>query len=483
MADRTACSQRTLFLHLYARFLAREKHRLEKRAAPAGLAAWAQVDDYLTSIREIIEALGDAADGFMLYLLGLVLKELREEAPARAALAAAVTAYPCNWAAWAELQGLCASWDDVAGLDLPSAHFAAPFFRAGVRHDLQDSAAALGELEAAAPGFPDSDVLLRGVALAYNSVQRYDEAQAAFDALLRRDPHRLDAMDVYSNIVYVKEDAPALATLARRCSETDPYRPETCCVVGNYYSLRGQHEKAVVYFRRALKLDPGYIPAWTLMGHEFVELKNPAAAIESYQRAVALAPRDYRAWYGLGQTYELVNMPHYALHYYERAAVLRGSDPRMWNAIAQCFASPAVGNVAAAIACYERALPGDREGVAVAALAKLHAERGDAAAAARYYRMNLDRIDKEGLTGHADALVALKFLAEYAKAGGDLGAAQSYYERLLDYGPATQQEDAKASLRAIQEEAAATRIAAAAGGGAPTMMSPGSDMGITPPPR
>ena len=460
--------------------MAREKQRAEKRQAPAGLAAWASSDEYLKDIKQGIMSIRDTADGFLLYILGLALIELKEEASARGVLVASVCAYPCNWSAWTALQSLCPYVDTVESLNLPEQHFATPFFKAALSLDLQDSTSALKQYDIAAKLFPKSDIVYKGVALAYNNIQLYEEAEKMFDRLLQNDPHRIDDMDIYSNIIYVKEDHASLALLARRCSETDPYRPESCCVIGNYYSLRGQHEKAIVYFRRALKLDPGYIPAWTLMGHEFVELKNPSAAIECYQKAVSRRPNDYRAWYGLGQTYELVNMPSYALYYYDRAAQLRGDDPRMWNALAHCYASPALSDTAAAIRCYERALKNDREGVAVAQLATLHKQRGETEAAAKYYKMNIDRIESEGLSGQ-DAVVAMQFLAQYHKSKGELETAQTYFERLLDFGQVLEQEDAKASLRSIQEEIQASRAAQVAG--TPTMGTPGSDMGITPPPR
>lgn len=467
-------------MHLYSLYLSREKQRVEKRAAPAGLAAWAASDDYLIRIKEDIERLGSNVDGFILYLLGLVLSDLKEEEEARQTLVTSVTLYPCNWSAWRALQAVCPDQNVAKQLRLPN-HFSTSFFMASLWLELQNSSEALSVMEGVSRVFRDSDVLLRGVALAYNNMQMYDESQEMFELLLARDPHRIDGMDIYSNIVYVKEDHAALAALARRCAETDPYRPETCCVIGNYYSLRGQHEKAIVYFRRALKLDPGYIPAWTLMGHEFVELKNPSAAIEAYQKAVQLSPNDYRAWYGLGQTYELVNMPSYALHYYDRAAQLRQNDSRMWNAMAHCYASPGLDNTAAAIRCYERALENDKEGVAVQKLAMLHRQRGDKKEAAKYYLMNLNRIEEEGLTGQ-DAVEAMQYLALYYKEEGQLDTAQQYFERLLDYGPVNEQEDAKAALKAIQDLVAAK---AAEPDGTPGMSTPGSwggsDMGITPP--
>ena len=69
------------------------------------------------------------------------------------------------------------------------------------------------------------------------------------------EPYRLECVDTFSNILYVKESKRELSSLAHACVQVDKYRPETCCVIGNYYSLKGEHEKAVTYFRRALKLN------------------------------------------------------------------------------------------------------------------------------------------------------------------------------------------------------------------------------------
>ena len=165
----------------------------------------------------------------------------------------------------------------------------------------------------------------------------FDEAETIFSALLHADPHRIDALDHYSNILYVMSARPKLAFLAQVATATDKFRPETCCVVGNYYSLKSEHEKAVQYFRRALTLDRNFLSAWTLMGHEYVEMKNTHAAIESYRRAVDVNRKDYRAWYGLGQAYEVLEMHLYALFYFQRAASLRPYDPKMWHAMGSCY--------------------------------------------------------------------------------------------------------------------------------------------------
>jgi anaphase-promoting complex subunit 8 len=159
------------------------------------------------------------------------------------------------------------------------------------------------------------------VAHASYTSQEYDIALDWFEKLIQIDPFRFENMDLYSNILYIKENYGDLAHLAYKVFHNDKYRPESCCVIGNYYSLRGDHAKAVLYFNRALKLDNKFLSAWTLMGHEYLEMKNISAAINSYRTAVDIDPKDFRAWYGLGQTYEINQMYNYASHYYANAAL------------------------------------------------------------------------------------------------------------------------------------------------------------------
>lgn len=124
------------------------------------------------------------------------------------------------------------------------------------------------------------------VAISFHNKREVDQALQYFAQISEVDPFRLDNLDTYSNLLYVKEQRVELAFLAHRVVDIDKYRSETCCVIGNYYSLRSEHEKAVTYFQRALRLNPNNFAVWTLMGHEFIELKNTNAAIQSYRRAL-----------------------------------------------------------------------------------------------------------------------------------------------------------------------------------------------------
>jgi len=404
---------RATFLRCYSLYLAGEKRKNEEMVEISGPLGHCDVaNQELPALEAELRLLRDGSavvDPFCLFLHGLVLREVEKKAEAVDALVLSLQAFPCNWEAWQALLGLCSDKGAAEGLALPN-HWCKRFFEAALSLESQHNQEGLDAYQALAESFPSSCHVVAQVATARYNLRDFDEAEALFDGLFKRDPYRIDGMDTYSNILYVKECFAALSFLAHQAVLTDKYRPETCCIVGNYYSLKAQHEKAVTYFQRALKLNRGYLSAWTLMGHEYVEMKNPPAAIDAYRRAVDISPRDYRAWYGLGQVYEFLAMPYYALYYFRRATQLRPQDARMWCAMGQCYESDQLGMTDAAVRCYTRAVRNnDREGIALHKLAKLHEQLGQRDKAAHYYRSNLKRIDGEQAMG-MDAVDALLFL-------------------------------------------------------------------------
>lgn len=61
-----------------------------------------------------------------------------------------------------------------------------------------------------------------------------DKSIELFKELEKIDPYRLDNLDTYSNLLYVREMNTQLADLAHRAVLIDKYRVETCCVIGLY---------------------------------------------------------------------------------------------------------------------------------------------------------------------------------------------------------------------------------------------------------
>jgi len=346
---------------------------------------------------------------------------------AQSILIQSILLYPFNWSAWLDLAELCIADptidSEVETLLSPICnHWMYHFFCVHVFIENKANENAINVIEKLAIGnhhhaaaatmltndnassmspllrptipsplgfFVQSAYLQSQLAMAYYDVRDYDSAHEHFVSLSEREPYRLDNMDAFSNVLYVKDQKVALSHLSYRAMLVDKYRPETCIIVGNYYSSKARHEKAVQYFQRALKLDRNYISAWTLLGHEYIEMKNTAAAIEAYRRAVDISDREYRAWYGLGQTYEIMNMLVHALFYFKKAAALHPHDARMWCAIGGCLLG--LDRRSDAERSYERAvLLGDGEGIATRKLAELYREDGDEEKAAKCYLRHLE---------------------------------------------------------------------------------------------
>lgn len=444
---------------LYADYMAGYQRQAVANAEKSGpLGRWTVQNEASKRIISLVESRGiiGYAEPFSQYVYALALLDSERTSEARQVLIESLTKWPWNWSAWLLLQGLCSDFDTVMALSLPE-HWMRDLFYAALCLELHNNDEGLARYTKIRVTFPNNAYIMQQIATAHYNLREFDQAQEIFEELYRRDPDRLEGMDIYSNILYVKEMLPQLSHLAHAAVCVDKFRPETCCVVGNYYSLKSQHEKAVAYFKRALRVNPKYLSAWTLMGHEYVELKHPRAAINCYRRAVDINPRDYRAWYGLGQTYEILAMPFYALYYYRQATQLRPMDARMWCAMGGCYETEVIAMPEAAIRCYLRAEKNnDREGIALPKLGKLYMMLGKMNKAAECYKKALERMDREQPTGAGEAagseqVECLLVLAAHYKDCGRLGEAEHYCMRLLDCGGQAR-DQAKAILRELHSE-------------------------------
>lgn len=448
------------FLRLYALYLAGERRREEERME---LADWTEPDNLeLPRLRDQLQTLRDAGklDGHLWYLYGIVLKRLKQNEGAIDALVQSISMFPFNQGVWMELAPLCETQRGAETLNLPL-YWIRSVFIGSILNDTEGSERARGVFEAFVEAVPTCRYAKLQLAISLYHMRLFDEAQQLFDEMYALDEFCLDGVDIYSNILYVKEDKVHLSLLANKCIKVDKFRLETCCVIGNYYSLRGQHDQALQYFQRALRINRNYLSAWTLMGHEFLEMKNTAAAVEAYRRAVDINPKDFRAWYGLGQTYELLNLPMYTLYYYQKAAALRPQDARMWCAVGQTLQE--LRKWDEAIRCFERAVGcDDHEGFALSNLASLYERLARESGrdgrnhkivkvyrekAACYFEANLAKLDEEKLGGQ-QSVDALRFLAQYSFDIGDVAKAREFGKRLMDC-PGHDKDFVKTLLRQI----------------------------------
>jgi len=435
------------FLHLYSRLMSADKKRLDDLVDTVTSPDTSQLTTLkqLRAELEVLQVKG-GLDGYGLFVYGLVLKKLSLTDLAIPVLCESVRAVPSLWGAWLELSSLVPSRDKLEELQLPD-HWCKQVFLAHTYLELQLNELAINiYFGLTKAGLQESTYIMAQVAIAFHNMRQVDEAVKFFKQLSEVDPYRLDNLDTYSNLLYVKEQRVELAHLAHKTNMIDKYRTETCCVIGNYYSLRSQHEKAVVYFQRALKLNPSYLSALTLMGHEYMEMKNTNAAIQSYRQAIEVNRRDYRAWYGLGQTYEILKMHHYCLYYFKQAQELRPSDSRMLVALGESYEK--LDKVQDAMKCFWKAYcVGDIEGgIALLRLAKLFDVTNEPDQAAAAYERYIQESDQQGADRDEQA-GACRYLAKYFLKQDLLDEAQNYVMKCSEFSDA--KEEDKALLKEI----------------------------------
>lgn len=117
-------SQKSLFLALYAKYLAGEKRKEEETEmvlgpADGGMTVNRELPDlarglegYFAERRE--QGLEDRSQGWLEYLYAIILLKGKNEEEAKKWLIKSVHLYPYNWGAWQELNDLLSNIEDVS---------------------------------------------------------------------------------------------------------------------------------------------------------------------------------------------------------------------------------------------------------------------------------------------------------------------------------------------------------------------------------
>lgn len=440
--------QSSLFLYHYALYLhghgrkEEEIHERHKSKLFSGIKASENsiVNSQCKNSLPILERLFQSGklDEMSTYLYGLTLLEAERNQEAVESFLAALNLNPCFWPAWQEILKLVTQSelqrDPFELLSSIKDHWMKNFYLASLllqkvkQVDAFDKFA-LDLLSGLLCFFPNSSYLISETAILFYHKKDHDMSIQVFSELLQKDPYRLDSLETYSNILYVKDNPKDLGTLAYNSFLNNKYSPETNCIIGNYHSLMGEHEKAISYFKNALALDRGFLAAWTLIGHEYLELKRVQNAVDAYNHAVKVDNKDFRAWYGLGQAYELQNLLQTSIHYFLMAVKTRPRDYRMWNALASVYNK--IDKPHEAVKCSERAENyKDDERIALFSLAKLYDALGMSEKAVCCFVENLNRIEGSS-TLESDLGQTLLYLINYYSPRDRMRALE-YAQRLYD---------------------------------------------------
>lgn len=161
--------------------------------------------------------------------------------------------------------------------------------------------------------------------------------------------------------------------------KTEPRNAVYMNMIGIAYLDLGNDEQAKRYFLRASKADKKYSSAVNNLGMIYYHQKNFKGAIRQYQRAVAIDPSQAGAHSNLGFAYYNSNKFPEAAAEFQKALDL---DPLIFER-----------NDRAGAVVQDRSV--NNHGLFFFTMAKVYAQKGDAAHCAAYLRKSLDEGYKE----------------------------------------------------------------------------------------
>ncbi|MEH6433609.1 tetratricopeptide repeat protein [Massilia sp. DD77] len=149
---------------------------------------------------------------------------------------------------------------------------------------------------AAAAGGDDAYLAGRNHHLA----RRYQEARAAYQAVLRAEPRHISARNGLATLHAEQREFAAAVAIWRELTapltlSSGPGKAYLFGNLGHAYFLSGDYEHALVALEKACLLDPLNPRAWQLMGETLRKLGQDARAEQMLRQAATLRQHDLRA--------------------------------------------------------------------------------------------------------------------------------------------------------------------------------------------
>lgn len=141
------------------------------------------------------------------------------------------------------------------------------------------------------------------IALIHHERREYEEAVKIFSSIHKREPFRLQYMEIFSTDLWQLQKDAMLSMLAQDLMQHNKNSAITWCVAGNCFSALKEHDTAIKFFNRAIQVDPDFAYSYTLLGHELVATEELEKALGCYRNAIHRDSRHYNAWFGIANIY------------------------------------------------------------------------------------------------------------------------------------------------------------------------------------
>lgn len=273
-------------------------------------------------------------------------------------------------------------------------------------------------------GLPVSVAASFQLALEHHQSGRLDQAQAAYQEILKAEPEHADVLHYLGVIAYQRGKYQESVELIQRAIDHKPDQHTFYLHIGPAYRALRQYDAALRVYGKAIELAPEDADAHNNLGNLYRQMGDFPKAVASFQRASRLRADDPVIAYNLGGALTDAGRLDEAVACFQQAVRRRPDYADAWNDLGKVYRLQ--GRLGEAAASYQRAIDlNPRHSLAHNNLAGIFKVHGATAKALEHYRKALEIHPL-----YADAYSNMLFALQYT----DLMATQELFAEHIEFG-------------------------------------------------
>ena len=158
------------------------------------------------------------------------------------------------------------------------------------------------QAKAAATATPEAEALRASFqkAVELHNVGKIDEAEAAYKAILEKNPDVVEAYQNLGSIYLTRKDYAAAETSLQKGLELRPGSTDLTSLLARVYQESGQGDKAMALLEKSAGANPGDAKAQFNRGIFLLNANKNEEAIAAFEAAIKADPNGAEAYYRLG---------------------------------------------------------------------------------------------------------------------------------------------------------------------------------------
>jgi tetratricopeptide (TPR) repeat protein len=181
-----------------------------------------------------------------------------------------------------------------------------------------DSNRALALFRKARANNPQDPAPVLNIAAVYAIEKKYPEAIREYEAVLKLDPQRNEAVSAIAHILIRQNEKQAAVERVQRQIANSKDPAPLYQLLGQMSLENKEFSKAIDYLNKATELNPNLLSAYFLIGNAYAAQQKFDQAIELYEQVAKKSPKSIQPYMMVGILYDLKKQPQKSNEYYKK---------------------------------------------------------------------------------------------------------------------------------------------------------------------